>query len=395
MNIIIAGKNNIAVDFLKYVLELKNLNVFVILNKTDNFKNSFQKSLGFYARLWNVSIINLENSYVIENAIFISLEFDKLIKPSLFKTNAVFNIHFSKLPAYKGQYTSSWPILNNEIESGVTLHKIDNGIDSGSIVDQFSFPINKNETARSLYLKYIEYGTKLIIKNLQNLILNNYECNSQSHINSSFYGIKSINYSNLILDYNKTAFQISLQLRAFSFLEYQLPKYNNYEIHNFKILDSKSYLKSGKLISENSKSFMISTIDYDMILFKSLYNDLWRFCRENNLNELNKLLKTEIKIETKTREGWNALIIAAFNGSYDCVKLLLKFGANPNAVNTNGTTVLMYAKENAIKNNDTKLLDLLLKNGARLEDKDIYGKTVLCWLIDENEYLYNYLIQND
>ena len=94
MNIIIAGKNNIAVDFLKYVLELKNLNVFVILNKTDNFKNSFQKSLGFYARLWNVSIINLENSYVIENAIFISLEFDKLIKPSLFKTNAVFNIHF-------------------------------------------------------------------------------------------------------------------------------------------------------------------------------------------------------------------------------------------------------------------------------------------------------------
>jgi methionyl-tRNA formyltransferase len=395
MNIIIAGKNNIAVDFLKYVLELKNLNVFVILNKTDNFKNSFQKSLGFYARLWNVSIINLENSYVIENAIFISLEFDKLIKPSLFKTNAVFNIHFSKLPAYKGQYTSSWPILNNEIESGVTLHKIDNGIDSGSIVDQYSFPINKNETARSLYLKYIEYGTKLIIKNLQNLILNNYECNSQSHINSSFYGIKSINYSNLILDYNKTAFQISLQLRAFSFLEYQLPKYNNYEIHNFKILDSKSYLKSGKLISENSKSFMISTIDYDMILFKSLYNDLWRFCRENNLNELNKLLKTEIKIETKTREGWNALIIAAFNGSYDCVKLLLKFGANPNAVNTNGTTVLMYAKENAIKNNDTKLLDLLLKNGARLEDKDIYGKTVLCWLIDENEYLYNYLIQND
>ena len=165
MNIIIAGKNNIAVDFLKYVLELKNLNVFVILNKTDNFKNSFQKSLGFYARLWNVSIINLENSYVIENAIFISLEFDKLIKPSLFKTNAIFNIHFSKLPAYKGQYTSSWPILNNEIESGVTLHKIDNGIDSGSIVDQYSFPINKNETARSLYLKYIEYGTKLIIKN--------------------------------------------------------------------------------------------------------------------------------------------------------------------------------------------------------------------------------------
>ena len=38
-------------------------------------------------------------------------------------------------------YTSCLPILFNEKESGVTLHKIDRGIDTGDIIDQITFPI--------------------------------------------------------------------------------------------------------------------------------------------------------------------------------------------------------------------------------------------------------------
>ena len=44
MNLIIAGKNSIAVDVLKHVLKIKNINVYVVLNKTENFSNNFQKS---------------------------------------------------------------------------------------------------------------------------------------------------------------------------------------------------------------------------------------------------------------------------------------------------------------------------------------------------------------
>ena len=156
MNLIIAGKNSIAVDVLKHVLKIKNINVYVVLNKTENFSNNFQKSLGFFARFWNIPIIDLEESYKLDQVIFISLEFDRLIKPKLFKSKQLFNIHFSKLPAYKGQYTSSWPILNGENESGVTLHLIDDGVDTGNIIDQVVFKLDIEETARSLYLKYIE-----------------------------------------------------------------------------------------------------------------------------------------------------------------------------------------------------------------------------------------------
>ena len=94
MNLIIAGKSDLAVDVLEHALNKKNINIYVVLNKTEDFKNSFQKSLGFYSKLWNVDIISLEQAYELKNAVFLSLEYDKLIKPKLFKSNHLFNIHF-------------------------------------------------------------------------------------------------------------------------------------------------------------------------------------------------------------------------------------------------------------------------------------------------------------
>ena len=47
-------------------------------------------------------------------------------------------------------YTSYWPIKNGEKKSGVTLHKIDSGIDTGDIISQLSFDIDE-DTLFSLY----------------------------------------------------------------------------------------------------------------------------------------------------------------------------------------------------------------------------------------------------
>ena len=256
MNIIIAGKSDIAVDVLKHLLKMKNIKIFIVLNKTEDFKNSHQKSLGFYANLWGVEIITIEECYKLKNAIFLSIEYDKLIKPKLFESKRLYNIHFSKLPEYKGQYTSSWPILNNESESGVTLHLIDRGIDTGDIIDQIIFKIEKNETARTLYFKYVKYGSKLLMNNLQNLLNDDFISTPQSHHKSSFYGIRSIDYSNILIDFNKTAFQIDLQLRAFKFREYQLPNYKGHEIEGLKILDTKSAEKPGILLNEDFGHFI-------------------------------------------------------------------------------------------------------------------------------------------
>ena len=391
MRLIIAGKNSIAVDVLEFALKNLDISIFVVLNRTEDFKNGVQKSLGFYANLWKIPIVNLEDVYKYHDAIFLSLEFDKIIKPSLFKTKNLFNIHFSLLPSYKGMYTSALPLINAESETGVTLHKIDSGIDTGDIISQKKIKISENDTARKLYLRYINEGTKLVIENLSFLITNNYKSLPQSSLNSSYFGRNSIDYTNLKINYKQTAFQIVNQLKAFSFREYQLPKFNDIEIGSWEITRKKSFLKPGTIVEEIKNGFKISTIDFDVILYKDLFKLFWYYCKINDYTSLNNILvANNLDLEIKTKEGWTALIIAVYNGSFECVLLLIDAGANVNAYNYNFTTVLMYAKTNALKSNERRIIDKLIDSGTNIFSKDIFGKTVIDWVKEEDNELHNY-----
>lgn len=71
-------------------------------------------------------------------------------------------------------------------------------------------------------------------------------------------------------------------------------------------------------------------------------------------------------------------------------------GANVNAVNKKGTTVFMYAKTPVQnRHKDTSLLTYLLKCGAEINKKDTFGKTVLDYVIENDDlYLVNWLKSN-
>ena len=68
-----------------------------------------------------------------------------------------------------------------------------------------------------------------------------------------------------------------------------------------------------------------------------------------------------------------ALMAAVFKDEEDLVETLLKFKANPNISDTQGTTPLHYA---AIKRNET-IVKLLMDANADVTKKDIRGKTAL------------------
>ena len=153
--ICIAGKNSIAINVMSYIL--RNCNGYKILacvNRTDNYLDNWQKSFGKFCKEKKVKIVKLEELYSIKNLYFLSLEFDQLINVNKFKSNNLFNIHFSLLPSFKGMYTSALPILLNYKYTGVTLHEIDNGIDTGDIIAQAKIKINLVDDCRNLYLKY-------------------------------------------------------------------------------------------------------------------------------------------------------------------------------------------------------------------------------------------------
>ena len=212
--ICIAGKNDIAVDVMMYCKnKYTQCRLLCVINRNEKGINTWQKSAKWFAEKNNIEIVELKDVYEIEDMLFLSTEFDRIIRPEKFKTKELYNIHFSMLPKYKGCFTAIMPILNGEESTGVTLHRMRAGIDTGEIVEQKEIKIEDNDSSFDIYKKCIKSGTELIIKNLDMLLSGKVDTYAQEAKKSTYYSNKVIDYSNLSLDINLTAYQIQNQIR--------------------------------------------------------------------------------------------------------------------------------------------------------------------------------------
>ncbi|TQP74569.1 formyltransferase family protein [Vibrio cholerae] len=372
MKVIVAGKNNIAIDVVKALLYRPEVNeVFAIFNTNDNGIDGFQRSFKKFCLINGIKSLSLSEAYECENSLFLSLEFDKIVDPNRFSHKNIYNIHFSLLPKYKGMYTSAWPIINGESTSGVTFHCIDRGIDTGDIIFQEEFTLGEHETAKSLYQKYIDTGTALVLRNLKNILSGDLIKRPQVAEKSSYYSKKSIDYSNIKIDFNKTAFQVKKQIDAFTFRDYQLPNINGRKVCGVEISGNKSKDKPGSL-SEDDVKFMISTVDFDILVYKDFFDELLISIEENDVQSFLKYVNF-FNVNEKNVKGWSPIIVAAYHGRIDMIKELLSLGANINDRNINGTTVFMYAKDFAINNNEYSILNQIIELGADVKIKDNNG----------------------
>lgn len=74
-------------------------------------------------------------------------------------------IHASLLPKYAGGAPLSWAMIKGETETGVTLFRMDDGVDDGDIICQKSFIIDPDETIKEVYLK-AEQSSKLVLSEI-------------------------------------------------------------------------------------------------------------------------------------------------------------------------------------------------------------------------------------
>lgn len=271
MKVCIAGKNDIAVESTEFLLReglVDSDSLVVCFNDTDAGVDTFQRSFRHYAETRHLREVKLGDLYDIEELIFISLEFDKIVPVKRFFSKALYNIHFSLLPKYRGMYTSALPILHGEKFTGVTLHEIDAGIDTGDIVEQIMFEIDSGDNSRDLYFKYIDYGIELFKSNARKILHRDYIATKQPLEGASYFSRQSVDFTNLKVDLNKTAFEVRNQIRAYSFEEYQLPVVYGYPISHTELMENRSSHKPGTILREDESCIEISTVDFDLRLNK-------------------------------------------------------------------------------------------------------------------------------
>jgi len=84
--------------------------------------------------------------------LFVSMSFNQIFKSEIvnlpkYKT---INCHAGKLPFYRGRNILNWVFINDEKEFGITVHYMDEGIDTGDIILQNSYPISDSDSYKTL-----------------------------------------------------------------------------------------------------------------------------------------------------------------------------------------------------------------------------------------------------
>lgn len=100
-----------------------------------------------------------------EYELAISFGYRYIIKPIIIQklSGNIINLHISYLPWNRGADPNQWSFIDNT-PKGVSIHYIDQGLDTGDIISQSLVPMDTNETFRSSYNKLNAEAVKLFIK---------------------------------------------------------------------------------------------------------------------------------------------------------------------------------------------------------------------------------------
>jgi len=80
------------------------------------------------------------------------------------------NVHASLLPKYRGAAPIQWAILNDDAETGVTIMKVDTGMDTGDILTQRHTPIQPTDDSDALHDRLAQMGADLLIETIPDYI---------------------------------------------------------------------------------------------------------------------------------------------------------------------------------------------------------------------------------
>ncbi|HMT09725.1 MAG TPA: methionyl-tRNA formyltransferase [Pyrinomonadaceae bacterium] len=147
------------------------------------------------------------------------------------------NVHFSLLPKYRGAAPVNWAIVNGETKTGVTTMQMDEGLDTGDILEQVETPIGERENAIELMARLGELGAETIsntLRRLDSLI-------PQRQDDSAMSIAPIMKKSDGLIDWNMSATDIERRIRGFQ------PFPSSFTTHG----DKRVVIYSGMVESDN------------------------------------------------------------------------------------------------------------------------------------------------
>ena len=98
--------------------------------------------------------------------------YGQLLPPALLELPCYgcLNVHTSILPRYRGAAPIQWALINGDPETGVTLMKMDPGLDTGPIVAVERTPIEAGDDAQTLHDRLAQIGAGLLVRTVAGFV---------------------------------------------------------------------------------------------------------------------------------------------------------------------------------------------------------------------------------
>jgi methionyl-tRNA formyltransferase len=146
--------------------------------------------------------------------LFIVVAYGRILPPDLLAVPRLgcWNVHASLLPKYRGAAPIQWAIIRGEQETGITLMKMDEGMDTGPVVAQAKTDIRPDENASQLSIRLAHLGGDVLAECFPGIIEGSLIPTPQDHSQATLAPI--LQKSDGLLDFSLSATMVSNHVRG-------------------------------------------------------------------------------------------------------------------------------------------------------------------------------------
>lgn len=162
--IVLAGNAAPGVRALDLLLEVVSPGNLLVIAPPRDSPPCWQESLADAAVERGVALLtpaDVNDSYIVaavrdhRPALLLSVHYTQLFRAPLLAAidGPAINLHPSLLPRHRGASPLTWAIAEGDRRTGLSVHYIDAGVDTGPIIRQYPIPIHPDDTGYMLHLK--------------------------------------------------------------------------------------------------------------------------------------------------------------------------------------------------------------------------------------------------
>ena len=169
------------------------------------------------------------------------------------------NVHASLLPKYRGAAPIQWAIINGESISGVTTMQMDEGLDTGDMLEKAEVPLGEKITGGELHDLLAEAGAKLCAQTLEKLEKGELKPEKQGETPTAYARMLDKKLGNI--DWTRPAVEIERLIRGLNPWPSAYTTWNEktMKIWDADVVDEEKTAEPGTIIEVTKQTFSVQT----------------------------------------------------------------------------------------------------------------------------------------